>query len=231
MRPLFLVVEGVTEEAFTRSLLVPHLARFQIHATPIVVTTRRDRDGRKRRGGGDWTKWRADIRRLCKDSRSDLRITTMFDLYGLPENFPGLDMHRTVTDTIVRCELLQQAMATDIKDERFLPYLQRHEFEALVLAGLHVLDSLLEEPEDRAGLERLKKNIGEAEPENINDSGETAPSKRLARFIPSYNPMDGHGKPFFGELVTVGAGLPFLRERCPRFSTWVASLEQLGLRS
>lgn len=231
MRPLFLVVEGATEEAFTRSVLTPHLARFQIHATPIVVTTRRDRDGRKRRGGGDWTKWRADILRLCKDSRSELRITTMFDLYGLPGNFPGLDVHRTVTDTIARCDLLQRAMAADIRDERLLPYLQRHEFEALVLAGLHVLDGLLEESGDRAGLEQLKRNIGETEPEDINDSGETAPSKRLARFIPSYNPTKRQGKPFFGELVTVGTGLPFLRARCPRFSTWVASLEQLGVKS
>lgn len=228
---VFFMVEGQTELAFVKGVVAPHLETLEIYATPIVVATKRERDGRKRRGGGDWSKWEKDIRRLCLDGRPEMRITTLFDLYGLPKNFPELDTHSGVVDTRRRCELLEEAMKKVIDDFRFIPYLQRHEFESLVLAGLPALEMLLEEPEDRLGLARLKAEIGDKEPEDIDDGEETAPSKRLERFIPSYNPggrMKGEGKPFYGELVTTQTGLPALRARCPRFDAWISKIEALG---
>jgi hypothetical protein len=48
MTPLYVVVEGQTEEAFVSSLLAPHLADHGVFAMPIIVTTRRGADGRKR---------------------------------------------------------------------------------------------------------------------------------------------------------------------------------------
>ncbi|MCG8556834.1 MAG: DUF4276 family protein [Proteobacteria bacterium] len=231
MTPVYVVLEGQTELAFVKSVLAPHLARVKVYATPIVVSTKRERDGRKHRGGGDWGKWRADLRRLCCDGRPEVRITTLFDLYGLPKNFPALSVHSSVGDTRKRCELLEEEMAKVIGDRRFIPYLQRHEFEALVLAGLSVLDSILQDPADRAGLLKLRTDIGSLDPEDVNDGNETAPSKRLERFIPSYNPGDrtkGEGKPFYGELVTIETGLSTLRAKCPRFNAWIAKLETLA---
>lgn len=231
MKCLYVVVEGQTELAFVKSVVAPHLEAVKVYATPIVVSTKRERDGRKHRGGGDWSKWEADIRRLCRDQRPEVRITTLFDLYGLPKNFPELSMHSSVADTVRRCELLEKAMATAIGDARFIPYLQRHEFEALVLAGLSALESLLEEHADRTGLARLEIDLGGLPPEDINDGKETAPSKRLERYIPSYNPGDrtkGEGKPFYGELVTTLTGLSQLRTSCPRFGAWLTELESLG---
>lgn len=231
MRPLFVVAEGATEEAFVKSVLAPHLLDKGVGTTAIQVTTRRVRDGRKKRGGGDWTKWEADLRRLFRDTRQELRVTTLFDLCGLPNNFPGLQDHAGVVDTALRCERLEGAMAEVIGDSRFLPYLQRHEFEALVLAGLPTLALLLEEPRDLSGLEALRNNLGGLAPEDVNDGANTAPSKRLARFIPSDDPANrakSAGKAVYGELVTVGTGLPTLRTSCPRFDQWVTRLEALG---
>lgn len=54
------------------------------------------------------------------------------------------------------------------------------------------------------------------------DGSDSAPSKRLQALIPSYR-KTGHGP-----LVLESAGLSKLRERCPRFSAWVARLEELG---
>jgi hypothetical protein len=63
-------------------------------------------------------------------------VTTLFDLYGLPKDFPGLDEHQADKDTNRRCDALQATLGQEFDDPRFIPYLQRHEFEALVLASL-----------------------------------------------------------------------------------------------
>lgn len=42
------------------------------------------------RGGFDSKKFRKDISNwLLEDSKSDVRFSTMIDLYGLPTDFPG----------------------------------------------------------------------------------------------------------------------------------------------
>ncbi len=99
------------------------------------MTTRRDRKtGQKlAHGGGHWSHWKKDIATLLRSPSSDLRVTTMFDLYGLPADFPGLGQWGGEPDTVVRAARLESAMTTDVGDPRFIPYVQRHEFEALVL--------------------------------------------------------------------------------------------------
>lgn len=187
MTPLYILVEGPTEERFVKQTLIPHL---QGMAPPgnsdvrvWIVETSRDAQGRKRRGGGRWGKWQKDLMRL-KEIKS-CRFTTLFDLYGLPGDFPKLEQHSSIVDTTRRAEMLEQAMVAAVGDWRFIPYIQRHEFEALVLAALNQLEQLLE-GEDLAGLRRLRGEIAGHAPEDVNDGPETAPSKRLERFIPSY---------------------------------------------
>lgn len=231
---LYLVVEGQTEETFAKRVLAPHLQPFGIWTTPLVVKTRLDAEGRRHAGGGDWPKWRGDIRLLLRDSRYSLRVSTLFDLYGLPSNFPRLAEHSKVRSTLLRSDLLEQAMAEEIADPRFLPYLQRHEFETLVLASLEELGHLLEDRQDQLGLRALLSELGDTAPEEINDGESTSPSKRLARFIPSYAPAEkganrfGKGKSVYGPAVTERFGLARLRERCPRFDAWVSKLESLN---
>ncbi len=225
------MVEGPTEERFVRSLLAPHLEPFGIVATPILVRTRiASAAGRPR--GGDWRKWQRDIERLLENPSSDLRVTTFFDLYGLPADFPELAQHETIPDTRRRAELLENAMAKVFLDLRFLPYLQRHEFEALVLASLEHLEPLLNVPPDHKGLRKLLVKVGHLPPEDVDDGPGNSPSKRLARFIPSYAPPVGrrsgsHGKSFLGPAATQSLGLPGLREKCPRFDAWISKLEAL----
>jgi hypothetical protein len=61
---LYILVEGDTELGFVKQTLAPHLEARSVFAIPIEVMTKRERDGRKRKGGGDWTKWKADILRV-----------------------------------------------------------------------------------------------------------------------------------------------------------------------
>jgi Domain of unknown function (DUF4276) len=219
---LHVLVEGQTEEQFTKSILGPHLAPFGVWVHPLIVETSRDRHGTKRRGGGDWQKWRKDLLRLTRGQPGpDVRFTTIFDLHGLPEKFPGLAEHGAIANTIQRAELLEAAMAADIQDWRLIPYLQRHEFEALVLAGLDALEELLD-AEQRKGVAPLKALIAAKRPEDVNDGPETAPSKRLEAAIPTYR------KTVHGPLVVEATGLAKLRAACPRFNVWVTRLEGLS---
>lgn len=222
MIPLYVVVEGPTEEVFVTQVLRPALARRDVFATPIVVKTGRAADGKPFAGGAvKWSKCRKDLSALLRDRRLALRVTTLFDLYGLPTGFPGVEAHAGVHDTVRRVELLEGALADDIGDPRFLPYLQRHEFEALVLASLGPLAEVLD-PADRAGLTALRKEIGDTAPEDVNDHEHTAPSKRLARHIPTYQ------KTVHGPLAVEALGLPALRAACPRLDAWITKLESLA---
>jgi hypothetical protein len=222
---LVVVVEGPTEEAFVKEVLGPHLDGLGVFTSPTVVGTRRDRrtGAKAKGGGGSWGKWKNDIDRVLRtDSSMELRVTTMFDLYALPSRFPGADVHGTVPDTARRAELLERAMGDDFGDRRFIPYLQRHEFEALVLAGLEQLQGLLD-PVNSAHVVALRAEVAGIPPEDVNDSEHTAPSKRLIKHLGST-----YDKVTLGPLVTIATGLPAIRAACPRFDAWVTKLETLA---
>jgi hypothetical protein len=108
---------------------------------------------------------------------------------------------------------------------RFIPYIQSHEFEALVLACPQSLLELYDADDQRSGVTNLQAAICGIPPEEINDSPQTSPSHRLLSLIPGYRKaVDG---PDAIEL----AGLQAVRLLCPRFDQWLSSLEDLGQSS
>lgn len=224
---LIIVVEGPTEEDFVKESLVGHLANYGVFASATVVgkemAYRRGHQRPGARGGGLFRHWKRDIDRILRhDSSDDLRVTTLWDLYGLPEDFPGLDKHGADPDTRRRCDALERSLANIINDRRFMPYIQRHEFEALVLASLPSLAELLDAEDDLAGLAALEAKIEGINPEDINDGKETAPSKRLLTHIPGFR------KTLHGPIATGDTGLVSLRQQCPRFDAWLSALEALA---
>ena len=67
-------------------------------------------------------------------------FTTMFDLYALPDDFPGFDASKTISDPYSKVNRLETDFATAINDKRFIPYIQLHEFEALLFCGIeHII--------------------------------------------------------------------------------------------
>ncbi|MDX9723306.1 MAG: DUF4276 family protein [Myxococcota bacterium] len=219
---LIVVVEGQTEEAFVKEVLKPHLDGRGVYTSATIVgKILAQRRGHRGRGGGHFRHWEKDLARILKgDLSDDLRVTTLFDLYGLPEDFPGLEEHGSDTDTVRRCASLEKALADVVDDSRFIPYLQRHEFEALVLAALPSLRALLDAEDDLAGLMTLEAAVSLTAPEDLNDGADTAPSKRLLAHVPGFR------KSLHGPLATSDTGLARLREQCPRFDAWVSMLER-----
>lgn len=223
MTHLIVVVEGQTEEEFVKQVLAPHLQDYEVYARATIVgKVIAQRRGGTQRGGGRFRNWRRDIERLLEEDRKGKRrVTTLFDLYGLPDDFPGLDAYGADADTNRRCDALQAALASVFEDRRLIPYLQRHELEALVLGALPALRQELDAEDDLVGLSKLEQEISGLALEDINDGRDTAPSKRLLRHIPGYRKVL-HGPP-----AIANTGLATLRARCPRFDAWVTRLETL----
>ena len=144
----------------------------------------------------------------------------MFNLYALPNNFPGYDEAKAKNDRYERVKILEERLAKDISDPRFIPYIQLHEFEALILAAPQQLD--WEYLEHAAPIRRLITMVGTQNPELINDGPDTAPSKRILKEIPEYD------KATAGPAVAEKIGLPTLRAKCRHFDEWLTYMENLN---
>lgn len=228
---LHFVVEGQTEEEFVNSVLANHLGQFNISSDARRVETSR-RKARHYRGtttprrvfrGGisDYARARKDIELWMKeDQNTDARFTTMFDLYKLPEDFPGF--LPPPADPYQRIQSIENALAQDLADSRFIPYIQLHEFEALILADAgHLGSAFLEHAAPIQALVNLAARY--ESPELIDDGVATAPSKRIINEIPEYEGQ----KASAGPLVARHIGVATMRSKCPHFNQWVARLEGL----
>ncbi len=183
---LRIISEGQTEEAFVKRILAPHLGGFSVFADARSVLTSRDKKGHKNCRGGlvSYSKAKADIKTWMKeDRRAECRFTTMFDLYALPGDFPGYADARRENDPYRKVQVLEDALKEDIDDRRFIPYIQLHEFEALILADAGKLD--WEYLDHDAPIRRLVDMVGNQNPELIDDTPEGRPiqedSLRTAR--------------------------------------------------
>lgn len=212
---LSVLCEGATEYNFVTLVLAPHLRGFQVFARPVNL------------GGGvkKFDRFRRSMKLEVGRARGHRYFTTMIDLYALPE-FPG-DRRADGLRGVDRAQRIEAAMAEEFNSPNFLPYIQVHEFEALMFVDLEVLPAAF--PDDRkvqGAPALLRQAVGSLAPEEINDDPATAPSKRLIRVIPTY----GQFKSVVGPELARQIGLPRLRKDCPHFDAWVGRLEQLARR-
>lgn len=221
---LHFIVEGQTEESFVNQVLVPHLAKYSIWSKARCVTTNR-RCGVKYRGGiGTYLQAKSDVVLWMKeDQNPDAYFTTMFDLYALPEDFPGYSRARGQCDPYERVAILEDAMQESIKHPRFVPYIQLHEFETLLLADPQKLSWQF--PAREAAIQNLITLTSSFEsPELIDDGRDTAPSKRIITELPEFDGMKASAGPLVAERI----GVHTLKEKCRHFGEWLARLEGLG---
>ncbi len=226
MKRLYLTVEGQTEQAFAKEVLQPHLIGFGVAVTtPRLTGLHARRKGRIPTGGllSTFGHTLGDIRRWMKEDRSpDARFSTMIDLYSLPTDFPGYETASGAGDTHRRAQSLEAALAAELGDRRFIPYLQVHEFEALILAAPGCLAQWLDGV-DR-GVAALRRECEAfATPEHIDQGLHTHPKARIKKHIPDYDAnVDG-------PALAACAGLEAIREKCPHFNEWLTRLEQLDV--
>lgn len=103
-------VEGQTEETFVKEVLCEHLQRKEIYLNPILVRTSSTSKG----GVVSYAKIKPQLNRKCLQDGSAF-VTTMFDLYRLPNDFPGSSSLASMNDPFQKAEYLEQEMSADIK--------------------------------------------------------------------------------------------------------------------
>jgi hypothetical protein len=215
MKRAYLLIEGQTEETFVRELMRPHYERMDLYLTPIIASTSSGHKG----GVVTYAKVRREIEHLCKQDAGAM-VSTMFDLYALPNDFPGKNSPQwsRLRSGSEKAVLIEQAMEHDILQRNFIPYIQVHEFEAL----LFVQPECFLDWADKSVTQQLAAARQTHAPEEINDDPRTAPSKRILAAMPSYQ------KPIHGPLIACAIGLDAMRTVCPHFALWLNKLDALA---
>jgi len=212
---LRILCEGPTEVNFITQVLKPHLRLRNVFAKPEPLC-------RGNYGIVSYERLRSAIKTDLGRSREHEFVSTMIDLYKIGK-YPGTE--KMLGESVInRVRRIESGMAEGLPNPRFIPYVQVHEFEALVFVDLDRLANQFPDGEADGAAQRLKIEIVDLSPEEINDGEQTAPSKRLIREVPTYRSL----KSVAGPLIAAEVGLANLRASCPHFGEWVSKLEMLS---
>jgi hypothetical protein len=207
-----IICEGLTEVKFVNQCLELYLRPSGISAYGTVLSSKSGRH----RGG------RVSVGRLADKislhySEAD-RVTTLVDFYGF-EDRKGRS--RAELEAAI---LAGVASSTRWYDPRFvLPYVQMHEFEGLLLTDPQAFEWVEDGWDDytKRALEAVAQEF--TSPEEINDSPETAPSKRILRIF-----KGAYSKTVHGPDIAKSIGMDAIRAKCPAFDEWVGKLQAWG---
>ncbi|NUO01443.1 MAG: DUF4276 family protein [Saprospiraceae bacterium] len=212
-------------------MLKPYLAEKDVFVDSHSVTTRRDRRKNKvYRGGLD------KVDHLIKDiklwllesqDQSDCWVTTMVDLYAFPylQKPEWVNGFEGQPDGLHKVLFLEARLLNEFPEfPRFIPYVQLHEYEALLLTDTSRIHDAFADHYPANSLELLNGDIRNLAPEDVNQGQHSAPSKRIIKYYPEYE----DNKPVWGSLIAQEIGIEPMRRACPHFDAWISRLEALG---
>ena len=197
MSRLIVHVEGQTEENFVDQVLAPHL--YDRGYTSVSARLLGNARQRRRRGGiRRWELVRDGILSHLKADEG-LSVTTMVDYYRLPMTWPGRS-EASKLDFPDRAGCVEREILDDVGGElgdsfdrrRFVPYVVMHEFEGLLFSDPKGFGTGIGRGDLTPSFQAIRNEFDT--PEQINDSPDTAPSKRVLGLYPGYQ------KPLLGTL-------------------------------
>lgn len=211
MKRLYIIVEGQTEQEFVNTLVAPYLQNHGIYnVTPILIRTSKTGKG----GFVNYQHLKNDAKRLLKSQKQDVVVSMLVDFFRCPE-IPNKEIWSVKACHFEQVEAMERCIKEDINDARFIPYIQLHEFEALLFASNKGFETYFNDEESTATQSIIDKYEN---PEDINTTPEGAPSKRLLSIKNDYD------KVLEGNLIALETGFPAIMEKCPRFRTWIEAL-------
>ena len=210
MKTVIIICEGPTEEVFCSNLLSQYLQ----NSCRIEI--------RLLGGNCNWQRIKNMVGKALKQQKNAL-VTTFFDYYGVKtKKFPNWKETVGINKANVRerIEILESGMLEEIDSNlryRFIPYVQLHEFEALLFNDIEVFDEMFEfEQYDRAELLNIFNEF--PDPEMIDQGTETSPSHRLIKIIPAYR------KVIQGNAIAEKIGIEQIRQKNKHFNDWIEQL-------
>ena len=136
-------------------------------------------------------------------------------------NEVGFPNNAETVEKALASDICEQ-MGSDFNPEQFVPYVMMHEFEAMLFSHCERFAEGIGKPELAPKFQEIRAKFGC--PEEIDDSPETAPSKRIVSLVPGYQ------KPLMGALASLEIGLGAIRLACPHFRSWLEQLESIPRR-
>lgn len=213
MKRLIIICEGETEQEFCNSLLRNELQREDFFlSAPLIKKTM-----------GGIVAWKYLKQQILNSLREGAYVTTLIDFYGIKDhhNFPNWDQAKAITDKSHRVANIEEGMADDVMNPRFIPYIQLHEFEALLFCDMDSFNRAIP-AEDFIDKNLLADTLDSfPNPELINDNPATSPSHRMMHAIAGYN------KVVYGNIIAEKIGLTRISEHCPRFGEWIDKLRRI----
>lgn len=213
MKKVYIYCEGQTEEAFINEILYPYFFGINILIIPIICATKRTGTKKHKGGVSDYNKIKKELTILCKQHKSEI-LTSMFDYYGMPSNTPGIE--NTEVDIYKRAKQIEKSIEDDIGMENLFFGLVLHEFESLLFSHPDAFTIIADEI---VVAEIAKTRDDFATPEHINNSPETAPSKRLEKLISNYPKVKN------GTIISKQIGIEKIMMECKHFARWIEKIK------
>lgn len=144
MKRLVIIAEGETEESFVNNILCPFFCSKGIYNSIQCFKTKHSHGGMSK-----YSYIKKDILNIIYEK--DVVVSMMIDFYRLPSDFPGFNDLKVTQTHQEQANLLETRIKKDLENsqnqlfDNFIPYIQLHEFEALVFASISGIDSLFKE--------------------------------------------------------------------------------------
>lgn len=213
MKRLIIICEGETEQELCSNMLRPYFVVKDIMVECPLI----------KKSMGGIVSWHALKSQILGHLAEHAYVTTFIDYYGIKDSYqyPCWTESKGIADKYERITLLESAMGTDVDSYKFIPYIQLHEYEALLFNNKDSFTNILPENElqDEAALIDVIAKF--PNPELINDKLETSPSHRLKKIIPTYD------KIIYGYCLAEEIGLDNIRAKCPHFDGWLEKLAKI----
>ena len=183
MKRLYIIVEGQTEQEFVNSMIAPYMQQDGVYSvTPVLIRTSKTGRG----GFVNYEHLKNDARKLLCSKKTDFVVSMFVDFFRIPE-VPHKERWEKKSTHIEQVKEMEECIAEDINDSRFIPYIQLHEFEALLFSSNKGFDTYFSE-DNAKDTQHIIDTFNN--PEDINTTPTGAPSKRLLAIKDDYEQAD-----------------------------------------
>jgi hypothetical protein len=171
-----------------------------------------------------WTD--VDIDKWISQEGHDKNVyfTVMVDLYSFPKQGNTIYDEEVINtrDAKEKIKKLEEKMLKRTKNfHRFIPYIQLHEFESLLFSDPEKLKNYF--LDKNIQVDQLIKETANYKPEDINETPEGAPSKRLNKYL-NYEKQKVVAGTYIANLIEIKK----IKEMCPNFNAWLTKLEGIS---